>query len=107
MRSRAALRPVSRAAARDAASPPLAPGSRLAATSPRLADLLRSPEPGGRAVAAAAALHHQRENRPLMAGWDTKGAGGTTIDATDRLRAALRRLGKALRGLLGSGPRTP
>ena len=32
-----------------------------------------------------------------MAGWDTKGPGGTTIDATDRLRAALRRLGRALR----------
>src|SRR5580765_3095416 len=48
-RSRGALRSVRSAAVRVGASPPLPPGTRLAATSPRLADLLRPPEPGGRA----------------------------------------------------------
>jgi hypothetical protein len=55
----------------------------------RAADFAGSSYLGGRAVAAAVALHHLRGDRKLMAGWDTD--EGTSVTATDRLRAALPR----------------
>ncbi len=41
---------------------------------------------GGWAVAAAVARHHLHASEALMAGWDTE--DGTTVSATERLRAA-------------------
>jgi hypothetical protein len=51
---------------------------------PRTADLRGSSSCGGRAVAAAVALHHPVD--VLMLGWGSD--KGTSVSATDRLRAA-------------------
>jgi hypothetical protein len=53
----------------------------------RAADLAGSPSLGGRAVAAAVALHHLFGALRVVAGWDTE--NGTSVTATDRFRAAL------------------
>jgi hypothetical protein len=73
----------------DGASPPLGPANRRGTVSARAADLTGSPYLGGRAVAAAVALHHHSEGVILIAGWDSE--NGTNMSAMQRLRAALPR----------------
>jgi hypothetical protein len=65
----------------------LAPGNRHRTSRARATDLRRSPSHGGWAVAAAVARHHHRAGESLMPGWYDE--NGTSVSATERLRAAL------------------
>src|SRR6266545_6755417 len=68
----------------DGASPFFSPfRGRMAIT---CANDLDPHQRGGWAVAAAVARHHLHASEDLMAGWDTE--DGTTVSATERLRAA-------------------